>query len=91
MSRRINNYIIIEWRIFQMVKLYTKNNCMQCKFVKMFLDNKNVDYQEINVDEDEKSLEFLKEEGFMSMPVVMDDNGFSMSGNNMAKLQTLVG
>jgi len=74
-----------------MVKLYTKNNCMQCKFVKMFLDNKNVDYQEINVDEDEKSLEFLKEEGFMSMPVVMDDNGFSMSGNNMAKLQTLVG
>ena len=34
-----------------MVTIYSKNNCVQCKMTKRFLDSNNVAYREINLDE----------------------------------------
>lgn len=34
--------------------LYTGNNCHQCKQVIDFLNSKNVSYEEINIDEEDK-------------------------------------
>ena len=34
-----------------MVTVYSKNNCVQCKMTKRFLDSNNVAYREINLDE----------------------------------------
>ena len=34
-----------------MLTIYSKNNCPQCKMVKRWLDNKNVEYNEINIEE----------------------------------------
>lgn len=75
----------------KMVTFYTKNNCMQCKFAKMFLESKNVEFKEINVDEDPEALEFLRSEGYMAMPVVMRE-GYenAVTGNNVPALQQLI-
>ncbi|CMX69211.1 nrdH-redoxin [Streptococcus pneumoniae] len=32
-----------------MVTVYSKNNCVQCKMTKRFLDSNNVSYREINL------------------------------------------
>ena len=34
-----------------MVTIYSKNNCVQCKMTKRFLDSNHVEYREINLDE----------------------------------------
>ncbi len=33
-----------------MVTIYSKNNCVQCKMTKRFLDTNHVEYREINWD-----------------------------------------
>ena len=57
-----------------MIKVYSKPNCMSCNFAKKYLDDKGVEFKEINVFEDDKALAMLRDEGFSQMPVV-DVNG----------------
>lgn len=52
------------------VVVYSKPNCAQCNFTKKFLDNNGIDYQTIDVYDDEKALQLLKDKGLSSMPVV---------------------
>ena len=33
------------------ITLFSKNNCMQCKMTKKFLEQNGADFEEINVDE----------------------------------------
>ena len=47
---------------------------MSCNFAKKYLDDKGVEFKEINVFEDDKALAMLRDEGFSQMPVV-DVNG----------------
>ena len=45
--------------VFAMAKitLFSKNNCMQCKMTKKFLEKEGADFEEINIDEQpEKSI-----------------------------------
>ncbi|TVX15250.1 NrdH-redoxin, partial [Streptococcus pneumoniae] len=42
-----------------MVTVYSKNNCVQCKMTKRFLDN-NVSYREINLDEQPEYVDQVK-------------------------------
>lgn len=54
-----------------MIKLYTKNNCLQCEFTKKYLDNNGIEYTATNVEEDERAFDYVKNElGMTSMPVV---------------------
>ena len=53
-----------------MVTIYSKNNCVQCKMTKRFLDTNNVKYQEINLDEQPEYIEQVKKLGFNAAPVV---------------------
>ena len=48
------------------IKLFSKNNCMQCKMAKRFLS-------ENHIDNEPEALEFLKEQGFQSVPVITSD------------------
>ena len=41
-----------------MVTVYSKNNCVQCKMTKRFLDSNNVAYREINLDEQPESVSY---------------------------------
>ena len=42
-----------------MVTVYSKNNCVQCKMTKRFLDSNNVAYHEINLDEQSIAEDFI--------------------------------
>lgn len=56
------------------VKVYTKNNCPKCEMTKTVLNEEGIEYQTINVEEDEKALDYVKKVlGFSSMPVVVKD------------------
>ena len=53
-----------------MITIYSKPNCMQCEFSKKYLNDKGIEFKEINVFEDAESLGMLRDEGFSQMPVV---------------------
>ncbi|MBV7389369.1 MULTISPECIES: glutaredoxin-like protein NrdH [Enterococcus] len=55
-----------------MVKVYSKNNCMQCKMTKRYLNDNHISFEEINIDSEPTALDFLKEQGFQSVPVTFN-------------------
>ena len=57
-----------------MIKIYSKPNCKQCEFVKRYLNDKGVKYEETNVFEDAEALAMLRDQGYAQLPVV-DING----------------
>lgn len=53
-----------------MITLYSGTGCSKCMMLKRWLEIKEVDYNEINVHEDEESLKKLQEAKRTSLPVV---------------------
>ncbi|HFI0049263.1 TPA: glutaredoxin-like protein NrdH [Streptococcus suis] len=72
-----------------MVTIYSKNDCVQCKMSKKFLDQHNVAYTEINLDEQPEYIEHVKSLGFSSAPVIETETE-SFSGFQPSKLKALV-
>lgn len=56
------------------VKVFSKKNCMQCKMVKNWLVNNQIDFEEIKVDECEETPQELVMMGFTSLPVTYIDS-----------------
>jgi len=55
--------------------LYSKNLCGYCTMAKSWLNNKNVVYEEINIDEPEIREKFMKDyPDLRSMPQIFIDN-----------------
>ena len=59
-----------------MVTVYSKPNCVRCEMAKRYLEDKGVEFKEINVFEDAEALAMLRDEGFSQMPVVSMDGEF---------------
>ena len=85
----------------KVVYIYTKPNCVQCRMVKKYLDNKNVPFIEINIENDEDVINFLKGQGISSAPAIFygetdKNNGLLLedaarfTGNNQNELKELV-
>lgn len=55
------------------ITLFSKNNCMQCKMTKRFLSENNISYEEVNIDNEPNAIDWLKEKGFQSVPVITSD------------------
>lgn len=72
-----------------MVTIYSKNDCVQCKMSKKFLDQHNVAYTEINLDEQPEYIEHVKSLGFSAAPVIETENEV-FSGFQPTKLKALV-
>ncbi|HFU4205813.1 TPA: glutaredoxin-like protein NrdH [Streptococcus suis] len=72
-----------------MVTIYSKNNCVQCKMSKKFLDEHNVAYKEINLDEQPEFIDHVKSLGFSAAPVIETENEV-FSGFQPTKLKSLV-
>lgn len=72
------------------VKVYTKNGCGQCVFTKKWLKKNGVKFTEINVLEDEKALERVRELGFSALPVI-ESGDTAFYGFNEEKLKDLKG
>ncbi|MGM9903768.1 glutaredoxin [Enterococcus sp. 10A9_DIV0425] len=56
------------------VKIFSKNNCMQCKMVKRFLAENKIDFEEVNIDEQPEAITWLKDQGYQTVPVITSDS-----------------
>ena len=72
-----------------MVTIYSKNDCVQCKMTKKFLDQYKVEYNEINLDEQPEFIDHVKGLGFSAAPVIETENDV-FSGFQAGKLKALV-
>lgn len=52
------------------ITVYSKPNCWQCMYAKQYLDDKGIEYEEINVFQDEEALNHIKTLGYQTMPVI---------------------
>ncbi|CAJ1174799.1 MULTISPECIES: glutaredoxin-like protein NrdH [Companilactobacillus] len=73
------------------VIVYSKNNCMQCKMTKRYLKEHNVSFEERNINQDPEYLDLLKQQGFKSVPVVMNSVSDPIVGFRPDSLKDLVG
>ncbi|HGA2539684.1 TPA: redoxin NrdH [Streptococcus agalactiae] len=71
------------------ITVFSKNNCMQCKMTKKFLDQHGADFEEINIDEKPEKIEYVKNLGFSAAPVIEAGN-IVFSGFQPSKLKELV-
>ena len=55
------------------IKLYTKNICPKCLWVKSELKEKGLAAEEVNIDNDEAAHNFIVEQGFMAAPILEVD------------------
>jgi glutaredoxin-like protein NrdH len=72
-----------------MLTIYSKNNCPQCKMVKRWLDNKNVEYNEINIEENPSFIQEVKDLGYSAVPVIKYKD-VHFQGFAIPKLQNVV-
>ena len=71
------------------ITVFSKNNCMQCKMTKKFLDQHGADFEEINIDEKPEKIEYVKNLGFSAAPVIEAGN-VVFSGFQPSKLKERV-
>lgn len=72
-----------------MIKVYSKPNCYQCKFVKNYLTGKGVEFEECNIMDDDKARAGLKELGYTGVPVTEAPDGSTFYGFNVDKLKLI--
>ena len=72
-----------------MLTIYSKNNCPQCKMVKRWLDNKNVEYNEINIEEKPSLIQEVKDLGYSAVPVIKY-KAVHFQGFAIPKLQNVI-
>lgn len=63
-----------------MITMYTKNNCGFCMMAKALLNNKGLEYVEINIEEDSEAYDFLISEGHRTMPQFYKDFDLFVEG-----------
>ena len=73
------------------IKLYTKHNCGACDITKQWLDNNNLEYTTVNVQEDPDAMAEIQEKGYMQLPVVnVNDWETHWSGFEFQRLEGLL-
>ncbi|MFS1663813.1 glutaredoxin-like protein NrdH [Streptococcus sp. zg-JUN1979] len=71
------------------ITLFSKNNCMQCKMTKKFLEQHNADFEEINIDEQPDKIAYLVNLGFKAAPVI-EAGEVRFSGFQPSKLKEII-
>ena len=75
-----------------MVKVYSINNCPWCDKVKKYLQSRQVEYVECNIENDESALaECQALSGDEAVPVITADGKEFVLGFDKAKIDALLG
>lgn len=69
--------------------VYGRTNCMQCKMVKKNLEQNNVRFEYINIDENDNARDKLNSLGFKTVPVTKRPDGTYFTGFNPNELRKL--
>lgn len=67
--------------------IYTRTVCPKCSLVKTLLDASNIEYEVVNLDNNIQAEEELKEKGFMSLPIVLDEGEYY---SDLPSIQALI-
>lgn len=62
-----------------MITVYSKPDCMPCKFTKQFLTEHKIPFENIDVFENPEELDILKQHGFFKLPVVAINKSFDFA------------
>lgn len=63
-----------------MLTLYSKNLCSNCVQAKNFLQSKNINFREINIEQDAEAREFIVQQGLRTMPQIFMDGKIFVEG-----------
>ena len=72
--------------------VFSKPDCVQCRFTKRELDSKSLEYSEIDVTVDDDARKLLQELGIQQLPAVRVESGDDVewwSGFRIEKLRAL--
>ncbi|ERT58825.1 glutaredoxin family protein [Peptoniphilus sp. BV3C26] len=71
------------------VKVYTSNTCPYCTMAKEYLKDRNIEFEEKNVQTDKEARSELMNMGYTGVPVIIID-GQEIVGFDKAKLDTIL-
>jgi len=81
----------IVFEVFIMIKIYTTPSCPYCQLAKDFFQEKNLEFEEINVALDQEALkEMVYKSGQMGVPVI-DIDGKIFPGFNRPEIEKFLG
>ena len=63
-----------------MLTVYSKNNCPFCVMAKNYLQSKNINFREINIEQDPESREFIQRQGLRTVPQIFMDGKIFVDG-----------
>lgn len=63
-----------------MLIVYSKNNCSFCVQAKNYLTQKNIEFKEVKIDEDNLAKEFVLSQGHRTVPQIYKDGELFVSG-----------
>ncbi|WP_449278452.1 glutaredoxin-like protein NrdH [Leucobacter sp. GX24907] len=72
------------------ITVYTKPSCVQCTATYRALDSQGIEYDVLDLSQDETALETVKELGYLQAPVVVTDDEH-WSGFRPDKISALAG
>lgn len=73
-----------------MLKLYTKTVCPKCVVAKAMLNGNDIQFEAINVEQDEEARFKLKELGFLSVPIAeLNDKYYTLPNQSEELLDDL--
>ena len=63
-----------------MLTIYSKNNCPFCVMAKNYLQSKNINFLEINIEQDSEAREFIQRQGLRTVPQIFMDGKIFVEG-----------
>lgn len=63
-----------------MLTIYSKNNCPYCVQAKNYLTAKNINFREINIEQDADAREFIQSQGHRTVPQIYMDGKIFVEG-----------
>ena len=63
-----------------MLTIYSKNNCPFCVMAKNYLQSKNINFREINIEQDAEAQEFIQRQGLRTVPQIFMDGKIFVDG-----------
>jgi len=63
-----------------MLTIYSKNNCPFCVMAKNYLQSKNINFREVNIEQDAEAREFIQRQGLRTVPQIFMDGKIFVEG-----------
>ena len=70
-----------------MIKVYTSHSCFYCTIAKNYLDNLEIEYETLNIQEDIDALDFFVKSGFRTVPQIFVNDTLLCQGGSDGLVQ----